>query len=209
MFGNSKPFYYLYDLDSTSFKYGRLGGPDGFSVPGYWGVENAGSDPTVDAVDSQPAFAGVTEGGVIFFTEVPETVTLRKIATKTSNSSIEVDSAIDLSGGARFDHYPFKVGTADSDGWHSFREWSKSVIHVDIATYGGNPVVVSVEEDVDDLMSGPHVVEEQTYSAAGHYTIPINRKVKRVRVGLRASTDASGTDSIKVWASGEFDQQPA
>jgi len=202
-----KQFYYAHNTDSVLYKYGKIGDGSGLPIPGKWGVETDGSSTTVTAIAGTP-FGPVKVGDIITFKEPPETKTIRKVATRTDNTEITVDSAIDLSSGAAFHFEPFTLGSTSDDGWVSVREFRDITIHIHVATYGGNPILFQVEAQGHDLSSIPVVLEELTVSAPGDYQIDVTHVASRVRLGIRNETTAAGTDSVTAWLAGKMEQQP-
>jgi len=201
-----KPLYYAHNTDSVTFKYGKIGAPGGYPIQGRYGVETSGSSTTVTAIAGTP-FGPVKVGDIITFKEPPDTKTIRKVATRTDNTEITVDTAIDLSGGAAFHFEPFNLGATDDDGWVSVREFKECTVHIRVDAYGGNPIVFSLECRGSGLATGPEVLEELTASAAGDYQIEVSKVCTALRLGIRNDTTAAGTDSVTAWISGRMDQQ--
>src|SRR5688572_16546503 len=124
----NRTFYYQYDLDATTYKYGCYLEPvEGGGASGY-GVQTSGSSVTVNAVAGTP-LDPVTVGDRIWFFKSGGTILKRKIATKPSGAQITVDSAVDLSGGiSKWVFEPFRIGVEVTDGWINVNGYSKRTI---------------------------------------------------------------------------------
>lgn len=203
MFLDAKQFYYNYDLDATTYKYGRIGGPQGLPVQGKYGLSTVGSSTTVTAVAGTP-FDPVNIGDVIVF-QKGETRIIRKVATKASGSSITVDTAVDLSGGyAGWFFYPFRIGTAATDGWHAIHPYSAVTIWVSItALSAAGGIDFTIEAASPNIDNAPVTVFTKNYAAAGTEAINIGEVAQALRIGLKGGSGFAGTDSITVWMTGE------
>jgi hypothetical protein len=201
----NKQFYYGHDVDTNTLKYGRLGSPSGHMVSGKNGVETSGSSTTVTAIDGTP-FDPVGVGDVIVFTEVPDTKTIRTVATKTSGAEITVDSAIDLSNGAAFFFYPFRIGTTNSDGWHHVAAYSAITVHANLSALASTGGIDLVIEGGGGSSLGilPTIQETVNFAAVGTLQVQIDKVFPFLRVGVKAGTSAGAGDSLDVWAVGEM-----
>ncbi len=205
---SQKWFYYAYDLDATSFKYGRIGGPDGLGCPSKYGAKTTGSSITVNAAAGTP-FDPVNVGDMIVFFKPPDaTPYIRKVATKASGAQITVDTAIDLGTvGVPFDFYPFKIGTGPGAGWHHVEMYSVMTLHVridNLAAAGG--LDISIEGLVPNPLgpSGATVIQAKNYASAATEEIGITTVIGQLRVGVKGATGFAGTDSISMWVAGEL-----
>lgn len=202
MFLEQKRFYYLFD-PTASYQYGRIGSPSGHPVQGKYGVETAGSSVTVTATDGTP-FDPVNVGDIIVFKEIPDTKYIRKVATKTSGSSITVDTAVNLAAGTAWFFEPFKVGTTVNDGWHHVGAWGAITVFVRLETLASTSIDINPEGTGGDL-SGPVNLKAapENLTATGTVAIPIEQVVTYLRVGVKSNTDSAG-DQVTVWAEGEM-----
>lgn len=206
MFLDTKRFYYQYDMDSTSYKYGRLGDNHGFAVQGGLYAKTSGASTTVTAVSGTP-FDPMNAGDVIVFYVTPGVGTIRKVATKVSGSEITIDSAITIAAaGCHFDFYPFKIGTTTADGWHHTQMYSGMTLNVNVATVAAaGGISMSVEiVGAGGLMVTPIVVLERSYTAAGTEAIVIEPQARALRVGLKGNTGFAGTDVVSISLTGEM-----
>lgn len=206
MFLDSKQFLYNYDLDSLSYKYGRIGGASGLGCPGKYGAKTTGSSVTINAAAGTP-FDPVNVGDLIVFFIPPDTKSLRKIATKVSGAQITVDTAIDLGTvGVPFDFYPFRIGSAAGDGWHAVQAYSSMTVWVSIAAVAAAGGVDLTIEGLSPNLGGltpVTLLPTKNYSVAGTEAINIGEVVQAIRVGVKGATGFAGTDSISVWMTGE------
>lgn len=215
MFLEGKQFYYKYDLDSTSYKYGRLGDNTGLPVQGSYGVKTSGSSTTVtsDAAGVASTFAGVAVGDVIVFEQPPDTKLVRKVATVVDNGEITVDTAVNLgAGGASFFRYPWKIGTTTAFGWHPVQAYSAITLWVALTTLGHiDGVDISIEGLAPNLLgpAGAVVLFSQQYTATGTFSINVGEVTGALRVGVKGHTAATGTDDISIWMTGEIRTQKA
>jgi len=194
-------FYLNYDLDSASYKYGRIDGRH----QGFGGIKTTGSSVTIDAVVAGAGpFAPLLVGDYIWI-HVGETVYKRKVATKPSNDQITVNTAVNLgTGTAAWYFLPFEIGTTAEDGWQSTEGLTRAWLHFDFATIA-NAVDVSVEVRGRAPGEAPKPVITLSYVAGTPIFKPleITELVGSVRVGLKASTTFAGTDDLTVSLKGD------
>jgi hypothetical protein len=199
MFLETKHFYYQYDLDAVTFKYGRLGDPQGHWIQGKYGLQTTGSSITVDRFfTSGNPFGPVKVGDVIQFFLPPDTNYIRKVATKPSNIQITVDTAVDLGvTGLGWQFWPFRIGATNADGWHPVHHDAQLSVFVNWATKASDGLDISISG------LGPHntplALVAKSYLSAGTDEIPITTPVTALRVGVKAANAFSGTDSISIW----------
>lgn len=122
------PLLLHYDVDSSTLTYCRsegnqgnpLGGPVRVNVP----IKTVGASTTITgfAASTSP-FRGLAAGDVLII-NVPtatdaDATAERVIVTWTSADSVDVDSAVTLTGAAGhlFGYYKTRCGTASTDGW--------------------------------------------------------------------------------------------
>jgi hypothetical protein len=193
-----KDFYFGYDLDANTLKYGRiLPRRDMGQVAG---VITSGSSTTVtSAVANSRAFASVAVGDMVEFV-IAQVLTRRKVATKVSDDEITVNSAVDLSAGcSAWYHRPFQIGTADTDGWHNVEDYPVKAIKVDINTLSAAPgLTISIEVRGRGDVEKPSVVLTKNYTATDSDVIQVTEPCASVRVGVRGTTGFAGTDDIDI-----------
>jgi len=189
-------FYQNYDLDSLSYKYGKLferiqGNP----IKG----TGAASVSLYSVSDLYPAFGPVLVGDYLYIYTAENTVAKRRVATKVSNDEITVDTVVTvpLAGLASWYFAQFRIGTADTDGWHPCQYDAEKEIHIDIAT-------VAAAGGVDVLIQGqgfgtlPATILSKNYAAAEAEIIPIMEPCASLRVGLKGGSGFAGTDDISI-----------
>ena len=189
-------FYLNYDLDSASYKYGRIGD----RCQGFGGIKTTGSSVTIDAVvaGSGP-FASLLVGDYVWL-YVGETVYKRRVATKPSNDQITVNTAVNLgTGTAAWYFLPFRIGTGAEDGWQSTQGLTRALLLFDFATIS-DAVDVSVEVRGRTPGEGPKPIITLNYPAGTPVfkALEITELVGSVRVGLKAATTFAGTDDLTV-----------
>lgn len=202
-------FYRQYDLDSTSFKYGRLRR----ARPGQGGIKTSGSSTTVDAITAGiGTFASVTVGDILLIYD-RETKYERKVASVVSPDQITVDSAlnIDNSGAGVPSWYvmPFEIGTADTDGWQSCEhlvQESKKVRIEAPAIQAAGGLDIQIETLDPGFSSRPSVVLgpvnfPASAAVAKEYSVP--ELCRAIRLGVKGASGFAGTDSITAWLIGE------
>lgn len=204
MFLVNKHFFRNYDMDATTFKYGRIGGPQGYPIPGKNGVETSGASTTVTATDGTP-FDPVNVGDIITFLTI-DAKTIRRVATKTSGAEITVDSSITLAEGTAFIFEPFLVSADDADCWHHVQDLTNITVYLDGATIAaGGGVDWEIQTlGYDHASLLPFTVQSSTLAASGaqtSYSLP--QVAGKVRVGLKGGSDFTGTDVVSAWLTGE------
>ena len=198
----SKQFYHTYDVASTSYVYGRLGDNTGNAVQGKGAATNSGSSTDVVAVSGTP-FDPMAAGDVIILRR-GDTQHIRKVATKTDGATLVVDSAVDLSAGSwAFDFYPFRVGSAITNGWHHCQAYEEITLLIKLGTVQAGGVSISVECPQPSIGATTAAAEQlwtQDYAAGSAYDEPlvIGERVQALRVGVKGTTAATGTDSITI-----------
>lgn len=189
-------FYLNYDLDSASYKYGRIMG----RYPGHGGIKTTGSSITIDAVVTGAGpFAPLFVGDYVWL-HVGETVYKRRVATKPSNDQITVNTAVNLgTGTAAWYFLPFRIGTTAADGWQSTEGLTRALLLFDFATIS-DAVDVSVEVRGRAPGEAPKPVFTASYPAATPVlkALEITELVGSLRVGLKAATTFAGTDDLTV-----------
>ena len=122
---NVANLYYNYPLDATAITYCRVAGKGGSSfgsgIAGNGRIQTSGSSATTveTTTDSNP-FADLAVGDILSVRGLDGAVQNRVIITYTSDSSVAVNTAWDLSspsGGYAFQWYRPICGTAATSGW--------------------------------------------------------------------------------------------
>lgn len=211
MFLENKLFYKDFD-PGAAYAYGRIGDPGGLPARGRYGVQTAGASTTITATNGTP-FAPLERfvGSIlVFHAPPPDTKLVRRLVTWTSPTQIVVDSNITLPAGTNWFWYPFKQGTAVTDGWHHVGDLAEISVYFDVTTLGSTTIEANIE-----LGGGPFSapVQATTNPAAVSATVSLSiaavgRKVVEVlsvaqslRVGLRV-TGGPATDAVTVWVKG-------
>ena len=199
-------FYSSYDLDATSYKYGRITGP----FQGNGGLEAAGSTTvtgTTPADSNTPSnpFAGLKAGDGLWLRTAERTVVKRKIATLNSPTSIVISGAAMTFSGIPFKYLPFTIGTGLTNGWHRIAHWAREkTLHILIPTVAAaDGVVVNVEvRGQGNFQADPNQVWTKTYLDAAEDAIQINQLGSDLRVGVKGGSGSAGTDDISIFMVG-------
>lgn len=182
--------YKDYDLDATTYKYGRY---EGRQLQGRGTMSTSGSSTTIAIADSGGAPLGV---GDLLYIYDGETLNERKVVT-AGIDSIVVDTAIDLDGTPAWHFTKFKIGTADTDGWVRARHRSDLALLVEWATKASDGLDVQVQTRRPD--GTPFTILESSYTAVEEDVIALGSDAgMAVRVGVKAAADATGTDVINI-----------
>jgi hypothetical protein len=201
-------FFYDYDLDALTYKYGRVND----SCQGHGGVETSGSSTTVTGVAStQPPlpFGPLQVGYLVVFCQPPDTQYLRKVATKTSGAEITVDSAVTLTATGAWYYYPVNIGATSVHGWRKCSDYLSLQVNFSVETLASSGGIgYSIEGYTGDDPSSvvPVVFKQDTITSVGTLVVPVTDAFLFLRVGLKAGSAFAGTDSISVWMTG--DQRP-
>jgi len=187
-------FYLNYDLDSASYKYGKITGHH----PGFGGVIASGLNTTVDAIVGGSApFAPVLVGDYVWF-QYGGAVLKRRVVTKPTNDRITVDSVIDLyNGTTAWDFLPFRIGTTDEHGWLSTEGLARAFVLFDFDTIA-DAVDVSVEVRGRAPGEKPKPVFDASYAAGTplRKALEITELVGSVRLGVKAAAGFAGTNDL-------------
>lgn len=137
---------FAYDLDSDTPIYptlaGKNGDPFGGGIHGTAAIETSGSSTSVtESVAGSNPFAEMAVGDVLLVRRPDGTVDKRVIVTYTDDSNVVVDTAVDWSGGFRFEWYDASFGTAATSGW------------VDTSRFSGG-VKFTIQYEQGDLATG-------------------------------------------------------
>lgn len=198
---DAKQFYYTYDLDSTSYKYGRLGDATGMPVQGKYGLTASGSSTTVLGVTSMSAFAPVNVGDILVLVNL-ETNYIRKVITKVSNDEITVDSNVaNFTAKPGWYFYPFKIGTTINDGWHAAQAYSSLTLLVKLGTVAAaGGIDISIEGKAPNIGGLAVQLFTKNYAAGSAYEEPIviAERTAAIRVGVKGGSGFSGTDAITI-----------
>lgn len=120
---NTANFTYRYDVDSATLTYcvlsGQNGSAFGGSMPGQGMIETSGSSTTLTGVNaSDDAFTGVGVGDVLQIVPPAGRIQeLRVVTAVTSVDEVEVNAAVDLTGGITYRWLDLQCGTGLDDGW--------------------------------------------------------------------------------------------
>ncbi len=193
-------FYDQYDMDSTSYKYGKVQGP----YPGWGGVSTSGSSDTVTAASSY-AFAGLKAGDLMWFRTADETTTKRIVKSVTSDTVIVLTAVVALAAGTPWHYLPFTIGTAITDGWHRIAHWREVTVHIlatTIAAAGGVDVTIEVRGG-GNFTANPNTVYTKNYPTSGEEdAVIVTEKASEMRVGVKGGSGFAGADSITIFAIG-------
>lgn len=207
-----RAFYMNYNLDATTYKYQRIRGP----FPGPGGLLTSGSNVAVTAkVAGQGVFSPVKIGDILWIRQ-GEVENKRKVATYTSPDAITVDSAIDLENGgagyASWDFLPVDIGAAVTDGWHRCSDLYTKQVSL-IATALGETDGITFR--IEGQLYGPSYAEAKPVpilitteivvpKSAEPWTtvVAIGEDFAAIRVGVKATTAATGTDDISAYLVG-------
>lgn len=211
-FLDGRTLFYRYNtIEAVNLTYGRfLYG----QCPGRGGISTVGSSTTVSAATaSQEPFAPLAVGDVLAI-YVGETLNIRTVTAKASNISITVNAAIDLSalagGYTSWSFYAFRSGQTAADGWVDVSGYNPSAlsVHIAVITQPTTPgVTYSIEgRFASGLDPTAFVIKTASLATAGGDSAIVNiadstgapYTLKALRVGLRATTDATGTDVVTV-----------
>ena len=194
-------FYESYDVDSTSYKYGRVAGP----FQGEGGVTAATSTTVSADATARNPFAGLKAGDGLWFRTAEQTVVKRKIATASSTVSL-VSSGANLTFSAIPWHYlPFTIGTGLTNGWHRiahFRPGSVTV-HIILATLGATSMDITIEvRGSGNFQANPNTIWTKNYAAAEEDAVIVTEVGSDLRVGVKGGSDFTGTDVLDVFMTG-------
>lgn len=198
-FQEQKDFYFGYDLDANTLKYGRILPRRDMATVG--GVQTSGASSTVtSAVALSKVFATVAVGDMVEFV-IAQVLTRRKVATKPDDDTITISGGnVTLTGGiSAWYHRPFQIGTADTDGWHNVEDFPTKAVKVDINTLSAAPgLSISIEVRGRGDLEKPSVVLTKAYTVAGSDVIQVTEPCCSVRVGVMGTTAFAGTDDIDI-----------
>jgi len=198
-------FYQNYDLDSLSFKYGKLF--DRIQADGPLKGTGGASTSLYSVSASYPAFGPILVGDYIYIYTAENTIAKRRVATKPSNDEITVDSnvTVPLAGLASWYFASFRIGTADTDGWHSTNPLTRAFVNLDFPTItaaGGVDVSIEVKS-LGALLPKP--IGAPFNFPAGtpvKESVEVTEMIGSVRVGLKGGSGFAGTDDLSVTLTG-------
>jgi hypothetical protein len=211
-----KIFYLNYDLDATTYKYGKVTGMH----QGFGGIKTTGSSVTVDAVvPGQGPFAALLVGDYIWFYLSDTNILKRRVATKPSNDQITVDTAVNLGTGiASWYFLPFRIGATDADGGHSVEAYETAFVEVEILTVaaaGGVDLTIEIKGRAPATKWFTLLATKNYAAAPAIDVIEVNKKdatgipaggwpnmIGSVRVGVKGNAGFAGTDDISVFLTG-------
>lgn len=200
-----KRFYYGYDLDSTSFKYGKLLEP----IQGQFGIKTTAAGVTIVAAPagSKP-FANAGVGDFIAFYELGDVApTIRKITAKASDDEITISGAnVDLGDGcACWYLWRWRVGTDDDAGWHYAHELAARTLVCDFAAVNAGGGIDMQVEGLPQGGDGPVIVlPSENIAAATSFTRDLPDEFVAFRVGLKGGSSFAGTDDVTISLQGRL-----
>jgi hypothetical protein len=195
-----KWFYKDYDLDATTYKYGKLSD----WRQGYGGFATSGSSTTVTAVTSGiGTFAPLAVGDKVRFL-IDGTWYERTVSTVTSPDSIVVSSAIETTGASAWYYRSRSIGTAITSGIHSIAHLEDVTLYVNWVTKAADSIVMSIEGMNQDEQLAHRLFDEVTLSAAG-VVLPfdIADATAGLRLGVKAGSSFAGTDVFNAYLEGK------
>lgn len=195
-------FYDAYDLDSTSYKYGRMTGP----FQGEGGVTAAASTTVAADATARNPFAGLKIGDGLWFRTAEQTVVKRKVATATSTTSLVSSGAALTFAGIPWHYLPFTIGTGLTNGWHRIAHFRPGSVTVHIliptvAAAGGVDVQIQVRGS-GNFQADPNEIWTKNYAAADEDAVIVTEVGSDLRVGVKGGSGFAGTDSITVFMTG-------
>jgi len=187
------------DLTDTSYTYCKLAGTGGDAyntatpIPGPGKIGNSGSSATIDEITAgTDPFAELTAGDVIQI-QVGRTIVKRTVVTVTSAASIDVDTAVDLSGdaaGYSWVWWKEVCGTAVTDGWIPVSLATTVAFELNWVTKNATGLDYSFECRVGG--DAAIVIEQASLSAAGATTAVLTSGVwDECRIGMKIDTATS------------------
>jgi hypothetical protein len=195
-------YYDTYDMDSTSYKYGRILGP----FQGDGGITAAASTTLTNGFDY--GFAPIKAGDLIYVRTAEATVAKRKVSSVTSATVIVVDSAVTASADP-WKYMPFTIGTGADNGWHKIAHWRDVTVHIlatTIAAAGGVDVTIEVRGE-HNFRTNPSTIWTKNYAAADEDAVIVTERASEMRVGVKGGSGFAGTDSITIFATGRKEQR--
>lgn len=199
-----KTFYLNYDLDATTFKYGKVTD----RLQGFGGL-TAVASVTINATNAGAApFAPVLVGDYIQFQIGEAWSTIRKVLTKPSNDQITVSGGVlTFAGLTNWYFFPFRIGATAADGGHSTEAYSRAWIEFEIPTIsaaGGVDYSIEVKGRAPAAAWG--VVATGTFpdaaSVVAQGPLELTELIGSVRVGIKGNTGFAGTDDISIFLTG-------
>lgn len=201
-----------YDLDSTSYKWGKFKR----AVPGFGGIKTSGNSTTITSMDStasagHEAFVGLGVGDILLIRQADsggaEVYAERKIVTFTDINTIVVDSAINIgaSGTTAWWYMKRDLGTGDENGAVRIDNYD----HVDLVlnfrtVAAGGGISVNIQERGGGLNTDwVNLVPDKVYTATTDSEIfPIVSRCREIRVGVKGVSDFAGTDDFDIYLLG-------
>jgi hypothetical protein len=195
-----KWFYQDYDLDATTYKYGKLSD----WRQGYGGFATSGSSTTVTAVTASiGTFAPLAVGDKIRFL-IAGTWYERTVSAVASPDSITVSSAIETTGASAWYYRSRSIGTAITSGLHSVANLVDVTLYVNWVTKAADTIVMSIEGVNQGDQLAHRLMDEQTLTAAGIVMpIEIADAVHGLRLGVKAGSSFAGTDVFNAYLEGK------
>jgi hypothetical protein len=201
----SKQFFYLQNIASTTLLYGRMGDAGGYSVQGFQAAVGNGTTTVTASTGTpfDPIQGNATTGDVLIFSAPGQTDQVRRCTAKASGSSITIDSALAAgTWGWRF--YPFRSGSAPNTttGFHYVGNWFPSSVLVNVTAQPAT----SLDYQLETLTSGPGsspiiITGPTSISTATSTKVTVPDRVVWLRVGIKIT--GAGTDTVSISALGD------
>lgn len=206
---DKKYFFYKYDVAALTpnFIYGRLSD----RVPGRGGITTSGASTTVTSSTADTnspfvaAFDFVNIGDILWIQTTDTAWATRVVTAKASNTSITVDTAINLSTArTSWSVQQFKSGTTINDGWVNTRDLEAKSVQVEVDTFAGGTtnITFSIEGRLDAAgSSSSYQVINKIFTAVGTQVFSIPEPYNQMRVGAYCTVDG-GVQSISAFLKG-------
>jgi hypothetical protein len=193
-----RTLFFNYDVPAD-LTYGRFF--DQVNLRGF--AATSGSSVTTTAVESSgdgaTPFDVVQVGDWLMQESLVGTQLFRSVATKTSSTSITVDSVWTLgAAGKALKLFPFRSGTTALDGACFIGTSKNATIAYNLTTLGAASVRIVVEVKMSDPNAVWTTLFDQTLVATGSDSFSITEPWSFIRVGLE-EVGAAGTDVISVY----------
>jgi hypothetical protein len=174
-------------------------------------IVTSGSSTTVTSGNLTQAFSQAAVGDQIK-TRVNKVTYRRYIATKASNDSVTVDTALSIPAPAPWYHLRQVGGITDADGWINVQGLENKLLYIQINTLGSAAgISYSVETRGAGDNSTPRQIIAGTLTAAvvagttnplAADVVVIAEAMQDIRVGVKNAND--GADNVSCWITGEL-----
>lgn len=194
----SRTLFWKYDLASLSYSYGKF---DRDFVAGEGKLKTSGSSTTVTTISTSGVLKDVKIGDLVLMVRDPYVSTgtdLVKIATKASNDSMTVSSAVNWDNSAA-GYAPWRYlvaevpATGTAAGWFHVGGFTAKTVFPVITTLASDTIDITVEaKDKSGVIAT--VYTESYSSATAPRPIPVGEDIEFLRVGVKAGASFAGTD---------------